>query len=178
MFGKNAVWGKPFNIEVLFEGASLLFSLTLGVLFFVPHLLEFRTVHSLLSGFESIPEDNFLDSLCFPTRSKFNILSFDKHTSCFSSSKFLTELDSSFSNNLKDLCCYYTKWMITFSVYGKLLLWLEIPDPFPLSALLWHFVWLTPNTRFPSSQHSALLPCFDKFQRWLCSTKLLFKLVW
>ena len=103
---KSKIESKPF-IEGVFV-APLLFSVILGVLLFLADLLEFSRVHSLLSGFESIPVDN-LDSLCFPTRSKFNILSFDKHSSCFSSSKFLTELDSSFSNNLKDLCCYYTK---------------------------------------------------------------------
>ena len=111
VFTENTIYpieGKPF-IEVLFEEVSLLFSLILGVWLFLPHLLEFNTVHSLFSGFESLPLLANLDSLCFSKRSRFNILSFDKHTSCFSSSKFLTELDSSFSNNLKDLCCYYTK---------------------------------------------------------------------
>ena len=118
--------GKPFNIEVLFVVDPLLFSMILGVLLFLPNLLEFSTVHSLLSGLESIfSEDNFLDSLCFPTRSKFNILSFDKHTSCFpSSTKFLTELEeSSFSNNLKKIYVAITPsewshWVSRLSYYS------------------------------------------------------------
>merc|ERR1711894_553098 len=111
----------------------------LGVLLFLPNLLEFSTVHSLLSGLESIfSEDNFLDSLCFPTRSKFNIMSFDKHTSCFSSStKFLTELEeSSFSNNLTHFLCLPSS-----------------SDMFSLT----HSI----DISFPSSLHNCtLLPCF------------------
>ena len=157
---KNLFESKPF-IEVLFV-APLLFSVILGVLLFLADLLEFRTVHSLLSGFESTPVDN-LDRLCFPTRSKFNILSFDKHTSCFSSWKFLTELDSSFSNNLKDLCGYYTNTKCMIIKCLKLLQWLEIPDPFPLFVFR-HFLWLTSALHLYSLHSLALLPCFDKFQ--------------